>query len=216
MPVDISKDFLLFDGLASITNVQAGTERKQVIKSALRRSVTTRDAIGSDGTYQTADVKFSIPAGECLVFNPVAGDFIVEEDGAVWTIGMVDLATLRTRRVCWSKRAELNPNTLEEVRLEKGITKRDESGAPYYDWRLMKLVNAHVNEVQSEIAVEVGRRRTLVTHQIFVVDFVDVFAGWRVVQTNGTIYHVLRVTGKGNMGVATVLDVEVARTPVKD
>lgn len=217
MPVDISNDHRFFDGLESVTLVQAGTERKQVIKSALQLGVTARDAIGSDGTYTQSDVKWNIPAGECLVFVPVAGDFIVEGDGTLWTIAMVELATLRVRRLCWSKRADLNSATKEEARIERPIWKRDETQAPYVAaWKLVKLVDVHVNELTSEIVIEQDRRRVRVTHQIFTTNAVDVFAGYRVVRANGEIYHVLRVTNKGNMGTATALDVELSRTPVKD
>lgn len=214
--LNIENDHLIFDGLESVRLIQAGTGRIQQINRALQFGVTAKDAIGSDGTYRQGDVKYNLPHVEAPAFPPVAGDWLKDAAGRVWTIGTVEDLTLKTRWQVWCKRVDLNENTSEELKIFRPVSKRDESGAAYTDWRLAKTTRGHINELASEIELTTGRRRLKITHQIFIVEAFEVEAGFRVVDCRGAAFNVSRVTKKGELGAATVLDVETARAPVAD
>lgn len=216
MPLDISNDFKIFDGLEAVQVIQAGTAKEQRINNALQFGVNTRDAIGSNGTYTQGDVKFNLAAKECTVFKPQAGDFIKTKEGDIWTIGTVEYLTLKTRFQCWGKKVDLNPNLSVVVKVYRPLSGKDEAGAPRTAWKLWKELAAHINENASAIEITEGRRRVKVTHQIYFTEQIDIQAGYRVTTPDGSAWGVARVTAKGNLGSAVVCDVEAARTPTVD
>ena len=218
MLVDIAEDFEFIDGLESVTVVQAGTGKRQIVDSAFPSPVTARDAIGSDGTYRQGDMKFTLPAAKLPLFVPVAGDSIEAGGGVVWQIGAVETICFATQYRAWGKRADLNPATSAELKIFRPKHGKDESGAAVRKWLLWGVLAGHVNEAASVVEVESGRKRLKITHQIFITDpkSNDIQAGWQIKDKTGATWNCLRVTSKGNMGQATILDVEKSRTPVTD
>lgn len=215
--LDIEEDYLIFDGLEKMILIQAGTNIKTEITGGLPLPITTRDVAASDGTYTQGDSKFSLPKKECSFFDPRPGDFIKDAAKTLWTLQAVETLTLKTRFLCWGKRADLNPGTLTQVKIWKPETKKDATGAAFKNWKLIKDVSAHVNENVSETIVEVGRKRLKITHRIYVVDPIEkVQAGFRVTNSAGLAWNVIRVTNKGTAGEATILDVETSRSPMTD
>lgn len=221
MPLDLTNDYKLWDGVETVTVIQAGTGKRQIVNHALQRGVTVRDAIGSDGTYQQGDVKWTLPVAECVVFKPDTGDFVQQADQTLWSIGTVELVSLKSRFRPWTKRVNLRPETAIDLKIYKPKFKKDETGAPEAIFKLWKQTTGHINELASQIEIEVGggqhgRRRVKITHQIFIADQLDVQAGFKVVDPTGATWNVNRVTGKTSIGVAVTLDVEQARTPLVD
>lgn len=223
MPLDISNDFRVFDGLAPVQLIQAGTGNRQRVEHALQFGVSARDAISSDGTYQQGDLKFSLPQVECPVFRPQPGDFLLQEDieKTLWSIGIVENLTITTRWQPWCKRVSIRPETSIELKIYKVDFKKDGTGSSTPVPKLWGETTGHVNELSSEIEVESGgsqfnRRRIKIKHQIFISEQLDIQAGWIVKDKKGNIWNIHRVTNKGSMGVAMALDVEKSRTPVVD
>lgn len=217
MPLNITNDHLIFDGLKPLMLIQSGTGKQWRIETGLRFPITAKDAVASDGTYTQADAKFNLPVVDLKLFKPRAGDFIrVIDSNELYTIGLVETLTMGTRLQPWAKLVELNPNTATEVKVMKPATKKDDSGAPVTTWKLAKTAKAHVNEVASEIEIQAGRKRVKITHQIFFDEQFPIQAGWRIVMEDGTEFNIRRVTGKGSMGQAVVADAEMVRTPAAD
>jgi hypothetical protein len=219
--LNIQNDFTVFDGIEAVQIIQAGTGTRQLIQHALQQGINSRDAISSDGTYQQGDVKFSIPDVECVVFKPSAGDFILDVEKTLWSIGQVERLTLKTRWQPWCKKVSLRPETAVDLKIYKATFRKDSSGAAQPKFKLWKETKGHINELASEIEVETGgsqfnRRRLKITHQIFIADQLDIQAGWKIVDSTGATWNINRVTGKTSIGVAVTLDVEKSRTPLVD
>jgi hypothetical protein len=216
MPLDIQNDFDIFDGAEVVTLIQAGTGKRQVIREALQFGITSRDAVGSDGTYQHGDLKFNLPSKQCPVFNPSAGDWILQEDKTLWSIGAVEVLTLKTRNQCWCKRVSFRPELVQCLKIFKPTYKKDGTGAVEPKFRLWKESKGHVNQLASEIELTDGQRKLKTTHQIYLEEAIKVDAGMKIVDANGNAWHVNRTTSTGMMGAAVTLDVIKTRTPVTD
>ena len=212
--LDLKNDHLIFDGVETVVAIQAGTSIKQIINHALQFGVTSRDLIGSDGTYRQGDVKFNLPAVECPNFLPDAGDFIEQADHTLWSVGMVERLTLKTRHQVWCKRVALNPNTAVALKVYRETVGKDTTGAAFSSFKLWKETTGHINELASVVEATDNRRRLKITHQIFIAEQLDVQAGMKVVDQNGNTWLVERVTGKGSLGKAVVMDVQKSRTPL--
>lgn len=108
MALDISNDYLIFDGSEAITFVSVGTttvdddgsvaesgNTSTAVASALRREVSLREVQESGGRYQVGDVWWTIPQ-VLLVASPKAGDRITA-GSETWHVVEVRDSTLTSR-----------------------------------------------------------------------------------------------------------------------
>lgn len=214
--LDLSDDHLIFDGLEDLELVQAGSGRLQVVRNCLSFPVTIRDAAATNGTYSVSDMKFNFPAAETLNFEPLVGDFVRDNNGVLWSVGQIEVLTLKTRRQLWGKKANLHPALATCLKVYKPLTKLDDTNAAFNDWRLVKTANGFLDEVASEYEVNDGRKRTKITHRAYFLQTFPIQSGFLIEDSKGRRFNVRRVTDKDKIGSAMVVDCELSRTPVSN
>ena len=80
--LDPRTDFFdVVDGLEAVTLLRTGSSNPCMIPHALRRAITVAEAAASDGRYTNTDVRWHLPAAECLA-SPRLGDLIADGSGS--------------------------------------------------------------------------------------------------------------------------------------
>jgi len=212
--LNLTNDFDVFDNQIQVILHEAGTLEVRRIPKVLQTLVSTR-AVDSLGNVYTKKVTaFSIPTHDVITFPPQIGGVIESPNGTLWAIEAVQLATFRARYRCECAFGVLTSGLSELFTVEFSTWMKDGDGFPYPSWSVLESsVKGTVQEVESEIIVELERRRRKVSHRIYLDSSQDFKAGMRIMDESGNAYLVLRVTGKGGTGVPVTIEVESQSTP---
>lgn len=215
MTPDLANDLLYTDGLEEVRVYFAGTDRSRVIPHALRAAVSVREAAASGGAYTTQDTKFSLMLSE-FDSDPLEVGGIIEacDKTELWSVYGVDKARYAGQVRAWCKRGVVLGSLTDNLRIQAPRFTKSDDLVEKVAWTDVLTLQGKIQEVSSELVVEEQRRRVKVTHRIFVPARDTLHGGQRVLDANGSVYHILRVTGKDMLGDLVVLDCELARRPL--
>lgn len=205
-------DFDCAENIECVHVVPAGTQDLRSAR-ARRRAVRTGEAGSSNGVYSVRDSVFTFLKCE-LDFSPGLGTLIYTADREeLWSVFEVFNTVRRTRYQCFAHRGFLQADLTDRVTIEKNVGGKDSNLAPKKKW-LAILSNYPAKFQETGNTVGGGQDRTMIVRegQVYVMTDRNLEAGMRVL-INGTAYNVSQVTGKGDIGLAQVLDVVEARTP---
>lgn len=189
MTVDLSADYLIFDGTEAASLTQAGTGDVASIADALRRSVTATEAAASAGKYTSSDVRWHLPAVQCS-FAPKPADYIVA-GAETFRVLAVELATLRTRYACTCRLLAIENRLQDFVSVELGVATSSPMGTPQYRWE-RTYVNeaAAVFEASEDEQLRPAGDKLQPTHVVYFSRAIEIDARYRIVH-DGTIYRVI-------------------------
>ena len=160
------------------------------VASALRRTVTTREAAASDGKYTTSDVHWHLAAAE-LPAPPRLGDQIIDATAEAWTILETQLATCGSRWKCTTRNLALTGNLNAYVTILREVATKGPSGAveptfvPY-----ASCVRARIQELSAVRDEQHGRQSGSVKVKIYLAQQILVDNGNRIQAADGTLYEV--------------------------
>lgn len=155
MALDLSADFALVDGLAPVGLFNpAGIQIASA--DALRRAISTKEALSSGGAYTTRDCRFHVANGAALA--PVRPGWKVVDPVGTWTILEVGIETLTNRLKFVARNLALFYGLAETLVIEKATWAKNTSGAQVATWASETTLLGRVQLAQADSATEHGLR----------------------------------------------------------
>jgi hypothetical protein len=211
---DPSTDFEdVVDGLEAVTLVRRGTDNTE-ITHALQRALSTSEIAASDGRYIAGDVRWHIPEVEAVT-APRLGDQIEDAAGNRWTILARQLATLehRWRLICRNVAIAYGLDTT--VTILVADWSKGSGGAEEPVWREWRTgVRARIQEVAAEVTVEHEARITRRRVEVYIGTDLDIGHEHQVRGPDGTLYKVVGVRGKAELGGLQTISAEEVPWPL--
>lgn len=215
MPLDIGfvNDFDVADNIESVLLVPVG-QPDTVRARARRRAVRRGEAEVSGGAYSLRDSVFTFLKCEVSA-PPLPGSLIYTEyRDELWHVYELFNTVHRTRYQCFARKGFLESELDEVADIQVNEGGKDTHGAPYKRWGVLLAQHpVKVQEIENSIATDDNRTMVSRGAQIYIATDKNLEAGMRVVVSGGKTWNVTQVTGKGEIGMLQVLDVEEARTP---
>jgi head-tail adaptor len=209
----VTGDLGCFDGLEGVHVSLPGNSTPVAVAGALRRSVTTREAEASDGTYTASDLKWHLPVAQ-LESAPPLGSVITAADGEPWTVLEVAAQTLGERWLCWTRNLVIAGGLNQTITIQQATWTKTASGAPQATWTDYRTdLPARVQPISSRIEVQHDQRLARVTHQVFLAEQVLVDQNFRVLH-DGAVYNLLGYREPDRIDRLIVLDVELVPWPL--
>jgi len=178
------------------------------VAHGLRRAVGVREAAESNGHYTASDVVWHLPVQE-LADLPHLGDVIVDAAGGRWTVLQVQLVTLRTRWRCTARSLAIVYGLDDTVTILKAAYSKGSGGAAQAIWQTWKTgVRARIQPAAATTGSQHRARRTTQRVQIFVAEDLALSHDHRIQGSDGTMYHVVAVSGAQRIGELQTIEAE--------
>ncbi len=201
MSLDLSEDYLLFDNLTSVTlKFRDGSPDELINGKALRRAVTFREAMASNGKVTTSDVHWHIPV-DGLNKTPTLGDKIVH-GSTEWTVLVREEQTLSTRLRFTCRDIAITAGLDTVIKIQSSTTQKEQAT------NAIKLVysDLHTN-VRAKIQFVSGTRDRQSGRDEMVrkwaVSFEQTFAfspNYRIVGPDGVFYKPVELRDPDDIG----------------
>lgn len=183
------------DGLQAVTFASRVDEVGQSLDGALRRAVSTREAIASNGLYTTQDVRWHLPV-EDVDGDPQPGDLVTEDDGTEWTILSVVRSTLGDRWACVCRNLVISERLDTLVTVQVATVTKGATGAHSESWaNLQAGVRCRIQRLRASDASSLGTRQLERAFTAYMREPLVLDRKHRLVDSEGVIY---RVTGYRN------------------
>ena len=203
---DPSTDFEdVCDGLAAVSlNHRQG--ESESITAALRREVTTREAIASNGKYTTADTRFHFPISS-VDASPKLGDTIEDADDEYYTILEVQRATISRRFKCVCRNLAVVNGLDSIVTIEKVTYSKGTQGARERAWATWRKVKARIQPIAAATEKAAGMQRTMERYAIVCAVDAAIDNSYRFKGPDGTLYQFESFTGSEELGGLQTVEV---------
>ena len=189
---DPTEDFqTISDGLRPVTLTRPGTDLSIEVPEALRRAILRRDTVDSDGRYTASDFVWHLPVAT-LSEVPQAGDILIDETGAHWTILGARPATFGSRWHCVCRNLAVAYGLDATVDIEKAAITKTDSGTEQRTWQPWRSgLSARIQPVTTRFQNSDERTKKIARYHIYLLEDVEIDATCRVRASDGTIYQIL-------------------------
>lgn len=209
MSLELTNDYELFDGQATVELWQPEATAAITVAGALRGPIARQEAVPAGGQVVQADAVWNLPVAE-LAERPRLGSLIVESSGAAWTVLTVDLQTLATRWRCTTRQLVIEGADIE-VDLQRPTWEPDAAGAPSASYTTYaSAVTARVTVLDEQAQRQQDEQLGVATMRVYLGLRLTVQVDDRVLYA-GHVLRVIRVTGLDRIDRLPELDVEVVR-----
>ena len=214
LTLNIADDYKVWDGLEPITFARtrkAGSPQLDVIDSALRGQLTTKEIAASNGAYTSLDRVWLIPA-TLMVAIAKPGDKVIDQDGSTWTALQVDLIALQTIYKLTTRNPVIAYDLRDLISVETpaDLSAQDATGAKAAKLWKTKYANiaARVQPQDSTVVDQRGIRGMLTRYNCYVEQAVAVTNEDRVTFA-GRYYEIVAIHNAERLEDLTMLELEV-------
>lgn len=175
----IDDDYQIFDDLISIkytSTRKTGSMIDMIASAVLRRSVSTKEVLASQGVYESSDVNFLIPAKLLKIGPPKPADVITDSDGD-WTVLTVSSILDSDWRLA-TRNLAIHNDLQDKIDIQRPSLFYDLAGAPVKSWPtdssnpggiiLYPSLACRVQPLEATISEERGIRGLIRKFQIIV------------------------------------------------
>ena len=173
MPIDVSADYLIWEGdgtrTITYTSRQSPTSdlAAQVATYTLRRAVSAREVAASNGRYTGSDVNFHVPAG-LLPYTAKPGDLITDSDGTDYRVLDASLETLSSRWKCVCRNPVIAYQLYDLINVEEPALTLDASGAAVRTWtETYRQVHCRVQPEEAAVHDSFGTRGQYIRYTVY-------------------------------------------------
>jgi len=186
----LGDDFLIVDGLESVSLERTDTAPATAIAHAMRRATRTAEADASGGRYTSSDLVWHLPRAE-LSDSPRLGDRIVDAQENRWTVLEVESCGFGNRWRCRARNLAIVAGLDQQVTIQRACWSQSNDGSPVAEWTDWRLnIAARVQPV-SEMAVDAeSRTQARQRLQVYLAEPLALDHNFRIVQGTA-IYRVL-------------------------
>jgi hypothetical protein len=178
------------DALETVGLRRADGSGTTKLTSALRRSMSIREAAASDGKYTASDVHWHLPATQ-LSLPPRLGDQIIDTTGESWTIFEIQLATCGSRWNCTTRNLALAGGLNTYVTILREVATKGTDGAVEPTFvPFASGLRARIQELAATRSEQHGRQSGIVKARVYLAEQILVDNGNRVQAADGTVYEV--------------------------
>ena len=190
--LDPTDDFeTIADGLRPVTLTRPDTDLTIEVPGALRRAILRRDTVDADGRHTASDFVWHLPVAT-LSETPQAGDILIDETGARWTILGARPATFGSRWHCVCRNLVVAYGLNDTVDIEKALITKTEFGAEQCIWQPWRTgLDARIQPFTTRFETSDERTKKIARYHIFLLDDLDIDATCRVLASDGTTYQIL-------------------------
>ena len=189
---DPTSDFeTIADGLDTVTLTRPGTALLIEIPNALRRAILRRDTVDSDGRYTASDFVWHLPVA-AFEETPQAGDVLIDNNGARWTILGVRPATFGSRWHCVCRNLATAYGLNVTVDIEKAVFAKSDAGAELLSWESWRTgLDARIQPATTRLQPTDEHTQIVDRFHIYLLDDIEIEDPSRVRTADGTTYKIL-------------------------
>ena len=190
--LDPSADFqTVADGLRPVTLTRPGSDLAIEVPGALRRAILRRDTVDADGRYTASDFVWHLPVAT-LSETPQAGDILIDETGAPWTILGARPATFASRWHCVCRNLIVAYGLNDTVDIQKAVIAKTDAGAEQLSWQPWRVgLDARIQPANARLEVSEERTQSIDRYHIYLLEDIEIDATCRVQASDGTTYQIL-------------------------
>jgi hypothetical protein len=170
MTLDFTEDDEIWDNTEAVvlTTVRAnGLNDNLPIATAVRRELTRKEILASNGVYTGQDVAFEFKARHIGSVKPKPRDRITGADGINYTVGQASYEVLDATWVLVTRNLALAADLRDLVTIQVPTISQDERAGKVKTWSASQTnIAARVQPVQADVIEERGTRGLRVTHVI--------------------------------------------------